>query len=364
MAIMRTRGIGLGTLVLSVCHGAASLAQAPPSDDKFVGTLFRLSLNAPSEVINHHPVRKPLEELTREPCDQEAIVGLGKALQGAGYRREAALAHVQFSKTCNGHAPSLRTAINIVLNLSDATTAANIATELIKLEPFKDNGYYLRALAHDRLGQSKKAIDDYATAIELFGAKDRIASASYEGMARNHEKLGQPCDAVRAIETWVAINPARNDNSQSRTMISKYLAQGNCAQPASGTEDTFPIVRQNNVVTLPVTINGVRGTFVLDTGATWVSLKRSFAEKAKVEIDEDSSLQLHTANGIAEAKRGRAKTIQLKILKSTDVPLIVQADVKGAYGPGIDGLLGMSFLSRYNVSFEGGAVKIRARTGR
>ena len=37
------------------------------------------------------------------------------------------------------------------------------------------------------------------------------------------------------------------------------------------------------VVTLPVTINGVPGRFILDTGASFVSLKASFAAKAKVE---------------------------------------------------------------------------------
>jgi len=52
-------------------------------------------------------------------------------------------------------------------------------------------------------------------------------------------------------------------------------------------------------------INGVRGVFVLDTGATFVSLKAAFAQKAKVQIDQDSSIRLHTANGIAEGKRAR-----------------------------------------------------------
>lgn len=108
--------------------------------------------------------------------------------------------------------------------------------------------------------------------------------------------------------------------------------------------------RQNTV-----TINGNRGTFILDTGATFVSLKNSFAQKAGVEIDQESSVRLHTANGIAGGKRGRAKSIQLRSLLAKDVPVVVQAD---GYGDGIDGLLGMSFLSRFNINIDAKNVRI------
>jgi aspartyl protease family protein len=98
-----------------------------------------------------------------------------------------------------------------------------------------------------------------------------------------------------------------------------------------------------------VTINGVRGTLVLDTGATFVSLKNSFAHKAGVEIDQESTVHLRTANGIVDGKRGRAQTIQLRSLLAKDVPIVVQA---GEYGAGIDGLLGMSFLSRFSINID------------
>ena len=39
--------------------------------------------------------------------------------------------------------------------------------------------------------------------------------------------------------------------------------------------------------------------------------------KAKVQINPDSIVQLHTANGIATGKRGRAQTIQLRSLQET-----------------------------------------------
>jgi aspartyl protease family protein len=138
--------------------------------------LERLNVSLPMNSVARAAVMKSLEELSRERCDQDAIVNLANALQKGGYRRDAATAHIKFSETCNGHAPSLSAAVNLLLTLSDYPQAATVATKLIELEPFHDNGYYLRALAYDRGDQPKKAIDDYVTAIELFGDKSKIAS--------------------------------------------------------------------------------------------------------------------------------------------------------------------------------------------
>ena len=339
----------------------ASQTMSGVDTEAIIATMDRLSINVPMSVAGRDPVRRFLEELSRERCDQKAIADLGVALDKVGYRREAATAHVSYSATCGGHAPSLRAAVNILLKLSDYTTAVTVASNLIKLEPFNDNGYYLRAVAHDRGGSPKKAIDDYVTAIELFGNKDRIASVSYFAMARSYEKLGQFCDAILPIETWVSLNPLRNDTSQTRAIIADYIAKGRCEAATASGEEVFAISRQNNLVKLPVTINGVRGNLVLDTGASFVSLKSTFAEKAKVQIDQDSSVRLHTANGITDGKRGRAATIQLRSLQAKDVLVVVQPDSQGTYGEGVDGLLGMSFLSRFKVTIDKQAVKISGR---
>ena len=351
-------------MLLSAVLSLPASAQISLCDaEAIAAAMKRLSIQLPPAATDRYALCKPLEGLSRERCDQQAIVDLGKALEHEGYRREAATAHVSFSDSCGGHATSLRAAANFLLKLSDYAGAAKIASKLIELEPFNDNGYYLRALANDRGAMPYKAVDDYLTAIELFGDKSRIANVGYYGLARSYEKLGQFCDAALAIDAWVALDPARHDTSQTRAMISNYTAKGGCAARISTSrEEVFPITRRNNVVTLPVMINGTRGIFLLDTGATYVSLKKGFAEKAKVEIEQDSSIRLNTANGLAEGKRGRAKLIQLRSLQAKDVPIVVQTENRGMYGDGVDGLLGMSFLSRFHVTIGSNAVKLSPRT--
>jgi clan AA aspartic protease (TIGR02281 family) len=356
-------------LTLAVCLIAravpafAQVATPPISGDAISRSLTRLGMSLPRNVAETAAVRAPLEELDREPCDRQAAVTLGQALRRSGYRREGAKGLVAFSEHCKGDAPSLRTAVNIYLDISDYKEMARIAGELIKLEPLQDNGYFLRAVAQERGGDYKRAIDEYTTALELFANKANISNASYMGLARSHDKLGNFCDSALAIEAWVAANPARNDTSQARTMIADYVSKGKC-HSTDKMDDTFPVQRRGNVVLMDATINGVKGRFIFDTGATYVSVKRSFATKAKIEIDEDSIVKLSTANGITEGKRGRAKTVQLKTVRSSDVPLVVQNDQKGTYGDDIDGLLGMSFLSRFNVAISRDTVRITSRQGR
>jgi clan AA aspartic protease (TIGR02281 family) len=115
---------------------------------------------------------------------------------------------------------------------------------------------------------------------------------------------------------------------------------------------------------LPVVINGVRGTFIMDTGATSVTMNGAFAEKAKVQIDQDSKVKMHTANGVVDGKRGRAATIQLRSLQAKDVVIVVQTGGQTTYGEGVDGLLGMSFLSRFKVSIDTQTVKIANRNAK
>jgi clan AA aspartic protease (TIGR02281 family) len=295
-------------------------------------------------------VNKALDELTREKCDQSAIADLAKALDAAGYRREASTALVSFSDTCGGHATSLRSAVNILMGLSDYAGARRVASMLIKLEPFGDNGYFLRAVAADKMGDSNSAIDDYTTAVELFGDKTRIGSTSYYNIARIYERLGRYCDAILPIQNWVAIAPS-HDTSQTRAIIANYTSQGNCKAATSGKVEKFP-ANKGNVVKVAVVVNGVEGVFIIDTGATFVSMSEAFAKKANIQPEPGETMELHSANGVVEARRARAKSIQLRSLRAADVLVAIQTDKPTPFGPGVDGLLGMSFLARFKVTID------------
>src|SRR5215470_5244482 len=79
------------------------------------------------------------------------------------------------------------------------------------------------------------------------------------------------------------------------------------------------------------------------------------------DVDRESTVKLHTANGDVDGKRGHAATIQVRSLLAKDVVVAVQS---GPFGPGVDGLLGLSFLSRFKVSIDPQTVKIANRNAK
>lgn len=97
----------------------------------------------------------------------------------------------------------------------------------------------------------------------------------------------------------------------------------------------------------------VEATLVLDTGATLVILKRDFAEKLGIGLDKglpDTQLTL------ADGRQANAKHIVLESMKVENVEAedVEAAIILGDVGDANfnDGLLGMSFLKRYNFKVD------------
>jgi aspartyl protease family protein len=94
-------------------------------------------------------------------------------------------------------------------------------------------------------------------------------------------------------------------------------------------------------------VNGVDGMFVLDTGASFIVLTADFATRAKVDVARQS-VPVDTANGRAESTLGRAASVRVgRRVEADDVPILIQ---NRSLGRDVDGLLGMSFLSRFDLS--------------
>ena len=53
--------------------------------------------------------------------------------------------------------------------------------------------------------------------------------------------------------------------------------------------------------------------------------------------------------------------VMLGKLEAANVPVAVQKADDKSYGNGVDGLLGMSFLSRFEVQMAAGSIEVRTR---
>lgn len=102
-------------------------------------------------------------------------------------------------------------------------------------------------------------------------------------------------------------------------------------------------------------ING-RGTqFVVDTGATMVSMGAAEARRLGISFETGQRMQAHTANGVTTGYR-----ISLSTLRIQDVEVHnVEAAVMPMGMPYI--LLGNSFLSRFQMKQENGTMTLKRR---
>lgn len=103
------------------------------------------------------------------------------------------------------------------------------------------------------------------------------------------------------------------------------------------------------------TINGAAVQFVVDTGATFVSLGRSDALKAGVDFTKGEPAMMQTANGVIRAWRVVLDTVRVGNVTLRNVDGVVQAnDMPFA-------LLGMSFLNRMEMRRDGTVLLLRQR---
>ncbi|MBH5373538.1 retropepsin-like aspartic protease family protein [Bradyrhizobium glycinis] len=141
-------------------------------------------------------------------------------------------------------------------------------------------------------------------------------------------------------------------------MISEFANKGNCrASYAAGSDRV--LVAPSNIV--EVTINGAKGRMIVDTGASMVSITPSFATRAGISPDERNPMTFYVVGGTIQSSPGTAQLIEVGNARAANVPVAVSTGHPSAYGPQVDGLLGMTFLARFNITLAGGALELKPR---
>ncbi len=349
-------------LSLVALSGVARAGYLDENPDQVFEAVYARIGALPAQAARDPSVWLKLEQLKREPCDQKSIGDLAQLLDKLGYRRQAADGLYKFVLNCGAPLMALNRSVSIFLRLTDYPKAVEVADEYVRRAPSDQSAHYVRGLALEGAGDYRRALSDYSDTIELYnGDKRTISSSVFLHMAASYAALKQFCEAAAPINRWVAFDPATRDTSKTQRMIADYEQQGNCVSSTEFRKESFPVHGQKNVVTVKAEINGVRGLFILDTGASYVSVRSGFAGKAKIPDANTNEITMITANGQTRAKLSKADKIVLGRLEAANVPVAIQNVDEKSYGPGIDGLLGMSFLSRFDVQMTGGAIEVRTR---
>ena len=138
--------------------------------------------------------------------------------------------------------------------------------------------------------------------------------------------------------------------AQSQFGLAARQALDALGEPSTATI-SVPFQRRGTAVVLPARINGETvGAFLLDTGATFISVSHAVAERLGIRSTENGTVRLVTASGVIEAPLAILDEVDVGGAVARYVPAVIH-DLPGM-PPNIVGLLGMSFLERFQVNLD------------
>ena len=106
-----------------------------------------------------------------------------------------------------------------------------------------------------------------------------------------------------------------------------------------------------------VTINGISLKFLVDTGASLITLSSTHAKSAGINYLSGQKAALMTANGLIPAYRVKLDTVRLGEITLNNVDgVVVEGNALGGVG-----LLGMSFLNRVEMRRDGDQMTLSRR---
>ena len=296
-----------------------------------------------------------LVRLEAERCDKQAVYAAASRLSELNEKRAAVDLLLGFAGRCFDSEGEVRIATDHLFELGDYRQAATQAHRLVGLRPEVADYSYRLARAEAGLGHVDEALQGYATTIRLSPDQHRIYGHVFFEMSAIYARQGRFCEAISPIQTYVSLDPARRDTAQTGELISTYAAKGSCGSYSQG-GDSFAVLT-NDVIPVRVTINGVPGTFALDTGASFVTVTKAFAQRAGVGSEHDGMVDTMTANGASSGRLATAASVAVGHAAAQAVPVLVQERGMGR----LDGLLGRSFLSRFDLAIAGGRWTLKAK---
>lgn len=201
-------------------------------------------------------------------------------------------------------------------------------------------------------GKSAYSRGDFAAAERLF---DRaIADDPYQPLFHYHRgvvlvRLGRLREARDSYENALRLNAPP---ALAATVRDALRAIGRAAPPASaqasGDPELIKLEARRGVWFVEVTLNQtVRARFLVDTGATACIVSPELARSLGIAYEDAPTVPLQTANGIATGRPAAIPSIRVGDAEAMDVRAVVM-DLE----PGMEGILGNTFLGRYAVTLD------------
>ena len=158
-------------------------------------------------------------------------------------------------------------------------------------------------------------------------------------------RLGHRHAAADAFQIALLLQPAEQLARQIRDDLAGLSAPS--VGDASG-DSAVSLETSRGVWVVPVVVNGRhRGRFLVDTGSSVVVLSPAFAKAVGARPRERDTLELETLGGRTRGSWAAVSSLRVGGAEVRNADVIVHAP-----GGDLDGILGNTFLSRWDVSVD------------
>lgn len=141
-----------------------------------------------------------------------------------------------------------------------------------------------------------------------------------------------------------SVSPCRAGQVEVRTAADALPAIDDWQYTVAG---MVRLQRTRNHFFAVIKVNGVPIRAMVDTGASLVAISPSAAKRIKLDPDSGRTASFHTANGTASGVVLPVRSVELGGNKFHNI----MASINGTeLGPGIDALLGMSYLRHFEIN--------------
>ncbi len=282
------------------------------------------------------------ESTNTEICDREQALKRCNSLILKGKSRACIDLSNDFIAQC-GDYDQLYPYINAAARkLSDWDVALHAANKVIEFFPYNYNSYWMRSATYEDKGDFENAGKDLFQVLSL---EPKVMEAPFH-LAQILTRLGRPCDAISPLTQFIFHHP--DHKQKAKNLINQLYSNPECVSLHSDGSAKIRINKDGQSMTSKASINGYPGdNFIIDTGASTVTLNSKFAEKIGLDFKEWPSRIMHTANGDVTAYIGFVNSVEVHGVKATHVEAAVLTNLGD-----IDGLLGLSFLGRFNIKLD------------
>jgi clan AA aspartic protease (TIGR02281 family) len=186
---------------------------------------------------------------------------------------------------------------------------------------------------------------DYPEALRLWSQAVNLQPANAELQylrGRALAALGLRASAADAFQVTLLLEPESRVARDALDGLAKL-------QPAAAEREVLvPIESGLGVWVVPAVVNGQRGRFLLDTGSSVIVIGPTLAAASGVKPAAGrEAIELHTLGGRTRGPSATVARLEVGEAVLQDVPVVLHDP-----GPGVDGILGNTFLAHYRVTLD------------